>query len=76
MDTDGLRKVNKMKWLNIGLGIIVTFMGALPFLGSVLPDELNIIPSSGNGYAVIILILGVLIIVNTVKERRTRLRLR
>jgi len=65
-----------MKWLNIVFGVAVVFMGALPFLGSVLPKELNIIPSSGNGYALIILILGILIIVNTIKERRTRLRLR
>ena len=65
-----------MKWLNFILGILVSLMGVLPFLENVLPKNWKVVPSSGAGYSVIILILGILIVVNTYKEKRHGLRLR
>ncbi len=62
-----------MMLLDLILGILVILMGAYPFLDTALPNVWKVIPSSGGGYSIIILVLGVLITINAIKHRRHRL---
>lgn len=68
-----------MRWTTfflISLGVLVFFMGALPFLQNILPETLKIIPSAGDGYSLIIIFLGLLISVIAFRARRPRIKVR
>ena len=69
----------KMRGINlilIVLGIIVVFVGSLPFLQDVLPSYLKLVPATGAGYSIVVLILGVIIVITAFRARRPRIRLR
>ncbi len=64
-----------MKWFNIILGLLIALMGSLPFVGNNF-SVLKNIPSSGDAYSIIIIILGILIVVVNFQDKRRRIRLR
>jgi len=58
-----------MKLINLILGLIVVFLGILPFLVQQGITVFSIIPSSGNMYQGLIVILGVVIVILNYKTR-------
>ena len=67
-----------MRIATIALGALVTVIGTLPLLAGVnaLPSFLEFVPLEGTIYYVIVILLGVLIIINSSREKRGRIRLR
>ena len=67
-----------MRIATIALGALVIVIGALPILVGVnaLPSFLEFVPLEGTIYYVIVIVLGVLIIINSSREKRGRIRLR
>ena len=65
-----------MRIVNVVLGAIVVLLGLLPLLDGygALPSILEVIPREGLIYSSIIVIAGILIIVNSSKERKFRIR--
>ena len=58
-----------MKLFNLILGLAVIFLGILPFLVQQGITVFSIIPSSGNMYQGLIVILGVVIVILNYKTR-------
>ena len=60
---------------NLILGILIIFVGVLPLLKSAdaVPTFLTFIPTVGPIYQGIIVVLGILILINTRKDRGVRL---
>ena len=65
-----------MKTVNVIFGAIVVLLGLLPLLEDygALPNILEVIPREGLVYNIIIVVIGILIIIYSSKERRFRLR--
>lgn len=58
------------KLILVLVGLLIIFMGVAPFLVSLgyMPSALSFIPVSGSSYNIVIVVLGVLVVLLTMKS--------